>query len=447
MNGTDDLRSTLARHAEGVEDTGLADRAASVRGRVVAARRRRRRTVGAAGVAGVVAAVAAVAVLPSVLTGPDPDRPMLLAGVEVPATMTSLGFTYELADGVEGEDRLELDLSDYDGPVLVSWATAGDDDRVRLTSTSDPRTVLEQAPDFSTFRLLDAPQPRGPVVLRADGDLAAAVYTLTEQAPDGLTVDGSTWREQVADGTLLDAEIPGPGRASSISATIPDPGQGGLVHYVACAGVPEDHVVVESVDGEPVSWGPCAGGGAATLPRDLASDAESAGSLRPGLNGVRDDARPGGRIDLDLYVAPDPGLGDPVRTDVPGVRLAQAVYETPLPVARLAGFDVPQVVEQDGHRWRYVDRAVGVGVARLGASPPAVDGPVLVEAYHGRTGRARVELRRDDVTRVASGGTGLGGVFGAVPEHDPDARWSLVLRGAPPRDDTGLGLVFYERLD
>ena len=187
--------------------------------------------------------------------------------------------------------------------------------------------------------------------------------------------------------------------------------------------------------------------GGAALPRDLVEGAESVTDLPPGLDGLLPAVRAGDQVDLDLYVAKDPGLDDPVEVDVPGVRLAQAVYEVPAPVARVAGFDVPRVVEQDGHLWRYVDRAVTIGEARVAATAPASDGPVLVEAYRGRTGRALVELRRDDVIEVSASGAGLGGRFGAVAEYDPDARWSLVLRGAPPRDDTELGLVFYERLD
>lgn len=444
MNGTEDLRSTLARHAEGVEDTGLADRATAVRGRVAAARRRRR-TAAAAGAVGVAAAVAAVAVLPTVLTGADPDRPRFLAGAEVPTAMTSLGFTYELADGVEAEDRLRLDLSDYDGPVLVSWATAGDDDRVVLRSSFDRRAEVERAADFSTYRLVPREELGSPLLLRGDGQIAAAVYTMTDAAPAGLTVDGSTWRQEVADGTLVEASVSGPGESSSISATLRDPAEGGLVQHVACAGVPADHVVVQAVDDVPASWGPCAGG--AALPRDLVEGAESVTDLPPGLDGLLPAVRAGDQVDLDLYVAKDPGLDDPVEVDVPGVRLAQAVYEVPAPVARVAGFDVPRVVEQDGHLWRYRDRVVSTGEARVAATAPATDGPVLVEGYRGRTGGALVALRRDGVTEVSASGAGLGGAFGAVAEYDPDARWSLVLRGAPPRDDTELGLVFYERLD
>ena len=110
MNTLQDLRSTLDLHAADVTDTSAAERVASVAGRARVVRRRR-----AAGVAA--AAVLAVGTATAITTIPGGGD---LRPAEAPASMTSLGWRYELADTVtEDGDRAELELQQYDLPRLV----------------------------------------------------------------------------------------------------------------------------------------------------------------------------------------------------------------------------------------------------------------------------------------------------------------------------------------
>ena len=150
MSTTDDLRSTLDRHASELTDHDVHVRPVAVRERIRVVRRRRRATVGGVAAA-VVGAMALTLSLGGARQAPVADR--TLAGHEAPRTMSSLGYTYTFAQGRQGDGRAQLRLAPSDRPRLVSWATSGPDDEVTLRGVDEgPRTVTTD--DFGDFVLV-----------------------------------------------------------------------------------------------------------------------------------------------------------------------------------------------------------------------------------------------------------------------------------------------------
>lgn len=119
MKTVDDLRASLAAHAP-AEDAGLLDRVAAVHSRVRVVRRRRRVSAAAA-----LAAVVAVTLTATMLPRRG-DEVVRYAGM--PATLTSGGFEYRLAQSGELDDlhrRSRFDLvAPKDGRPVVAVITA-----------------------------------------------------------------------------------------------------------------------------------------------------------------------------------------------------------------------------------------------------------------------------------------------------------------------------------
>ena len=144
MNTLDDLRSTLDRHASGLPDAALVDRAAAVRGRVRVVRRRRQ-----AGVGGVAAAVVAAVALTTSLGGrPAPVADRTLAGHVAPLTDALARLHLHVHAGAAGRrDRPAATSRPPSARSCSTWATSGPDDRVTL------RGLERRAPDGHRRRL------------------------------------------------------------------------------------------------------------------------------------------------------------------------------------------------------------------------------------------------------------------------------------------------------
>lgn len=422
MSTTDDLRGTLDRHASALTDHDLHIRPVAVRERVRVVRRRRRAALG-----GVAAAVVGAVALSLSLGGgrqaPVADR--TLAGHEAPRTMSSLGYTFTFAEGREGEGRARVRLAPSEQPMLVSWATAGPDDEVTLHGVDEgPRRVTTD--DFGDFVRVPA-QRGGTVTVTGEGDVALAVYTLSEAAP-GDTRDGITFRDDVAGQRLLADAIGEPGEADlgfHLST-----GGGALPISYLCSGGPRDAWLHISVNGGGAVSGsgcgdslfdPAGSGGITTYP-----DADEARSMH-----VRMWVTHGQKGDL---------------VEDPDLRIAVGAYAPAPSVTRLAGWPVPATREYGGHLWRLVDTRAGApGTREL--TVRGVEGQeTLVDMSFTHVGRGVVRTLEDD---RAGGSTYAAGGSGATQAVIPETGGTAGLRatGSGLRADVRLGLAIYVRAD
>lgn len=324
MTGIDDLRATLTHRADEVvaSATDTVTRTAAVHDRVATVRRRRRAGA-AAGVAAVLAVVGGVALLPSGSDGPDPATPTV-AGLEAPQTLESLGWTYDFADAVEGEGRVRLRLPASDRPRVVTWATAGDEQGVRVRSTGEDLRVAET--DFAGLVPV-APGEPARVVLDGVGRLGLAVYELGDEVPAGVTEHGVTFRKRVADRTLVAAAVGRPGEPSVSLEAQPPAGSSGLA--VLCTG-PAGARVDVTFDGRPGYGLGC-------------------GDERSGFD-------PGARLAVEglprtftsIEVEAVDADGRPLEEDV---QVGVGLYSIPESGQQLLGEPLPQLVEAEGRTW------------------------------------------------------------------------------------------------
>ncbi len=148
------------------------------------------------------------------------------------------------------------------------------------------------------------------------------------------------------------------------------------------------------------------------------------------------DFEPGSRVQIRIWVSRN--TEGPV-VEMPDVRLGLAVYELAPPAVQLAGWDLPQRYEYDGHLWELA-AADSESAGGLEASTPDDAGLALVASrFDGQT-RYRV--------RVAGQLQGIhsspGGSLDEVPVRSgQDVR--VVVGG----DGSGseVGIAFYRRVD
>ncbi|MFC4786081.1 hypothetical protein ACT8ZV_16500 [Nocardioides sp. MAHUQ-72] len=427
MNTMDDLRGTLERHAADLADHDLHVRPVAVRERIRVVRRRRRAVTGAAAAVVVVAATALTASLGGRDAEPQPAGPDRdLAGHVAPATMTSLGYTYAFVTGASGDGRVRLHLDPSESPSLVSWATAGDDDRVTLRVEGEaPRTL--EADDFGDFTFV-APRQGGTFTLTGTGEVALAAYDLTDAEVAGDTHAGVTFRDDVAGQRLVGDAIGDPGDAEVDLAT--DLGAGPLPVSYLCSGGPKGAWVHISING-----GGVLGGGGCD---DSLFDPAGRGGFSTRLTEA--EAR-----DLDLRMWVTDGEHGPLVED-PDLRIGVAAYAPAPTSGRLAGSAVPQLVEYDGHLWRFVDaQANEPGSREVETSGVRGQDTVVVMSF-ARTGRGTIRSLRDGEPgemMFAAGGAGSTQAF--IPAGDHSA--GLRAAGDGIRPDLELGLARYVRAD
>jgi hypothetical protein len=421
MNTLSDLRSTLDDHAGQVHDGEAVVRSAAVRHRVAVVRRRRR-AVGA----GALALVTAVTLGTIGLQRASSTPPPVVFGTRAPETLTALGYTYR-TDGTartfDGHGSLKITASP--APRLYTWTT----DR--------PGTVRLVLPDgevwhSSKTRFGDyvtiLPGETGTLrVSVPSGSVGLASYTRTDAAPAGYTKDGSTFRRSVAGTPLLAAAISDMGQPVVRTTYVATGGQVDL--HLACSGLPRPFAVNVSLNGDgrvSSSSGTC----------DIGDWVD------PGASGFGEmrDARAGTTVHVRVWVST--GLSDGhvlPASDVPHLRMGIGVYG-PAANRAIGGYQLPTVVEQDGHTWGLATTATSDGAPlRL----PASDRDRAAQMAWRIKGHAQVEFRAGSHSTpsgssVAGGQAAMGTLWVPAGER-PSAR---ILHG------TGtFGVGLYERLD
>ena len=419
MSTLDELRRTMDQHADGIRDDAVHVRAAAVRRRGQQVRRQRRVGVAVAAAA-VVATTAALLTLPGGSSPQPADRTLL--GMKAPATMTSLGYTYDFSRGVVGDaDRTVVRLTASDEPRLISWADKGVATiRVR---TADDRVIVSRG-DFEDFTSV-APGQSGTWTITGT-DTAAAIYTLdATRPPDGATQDGITYRSRILDRRLIGAQVGQVGE-SSVRSTMELPA-GRIGFSSSCTGGDENTWFHVEVQGATSSFG--------------------ANCTAPIFD-------PGGNLETEfrwdtagptvVHAWATEGEHGPVLDHRP-VRITFGFYSMGHDTIEVAGQETDQQVEYDGHVWAIPLQVESrPGDRQLRTSGPHPEVPSLVVASFSHTG-GPVYTSLGGVAGAAFSGTRLGGstILGTTEPGSPPS--SLRIRGAVgPR--AVLGLTFYQRV-
>lgn len=204
MNTLDDLRATLTREADLLEDPERYARPVAVRERVRRVRRRRRATAGAVAVAAVAAVVAGV----TVVHPPEPVQPAAeVVGVDVPREVSVVGFPYRLSDTVrlDGDHRTRLRPGPQRAVSLVADGLGSGSatlyvDGVPVARAHGDEDVELPAPvgsDYATrLRVRVDGAPEGARV-------GLAVYESTGGLAPGVSNGDAVFRDSVAGDSLL----------------------------------------------------------------------------------------------------------------------------------------------------------------------------------------------------------------------------------------------------
>ncbi|HEY6935241.1 MAG TPA: hypothetical protein VI452_17725 [Marmoricola sp.] len=439
-----ELRDALHDRADHVADIGAPARIAATHERVVVVRRRRR--------AGVVAAVATavIAVVTAGALSLLPDRPQVqpaehhtpakLAGYRVDPRVSFSGWDFRYAQGVQsarGQQQLVLDLPSSKEQRIFGWGVraSGFSDRT-ATLRLDGVVVDHTGPaTWTSGDVLSAGRPHHLVVSfrkHSPGNRAGvAVYDLAGTAPAGVTNGATTFRSTIAGDTLVGAHLGRSGQSRvAFEVTVPSTR---LRFSTSCAGAPTHDMVELSVNGQPLGSSSCD-----PLP-DLDPGASGASRGPQGWDGSL-GIHPGATLHLTLRL-----LGRHDRpTTVPGVVLGGGVYRLAAPVARVAGWDVPALVEGPGGTYRYQRSAQSrPGQARLTLHLAAASQRRLVN-YGTSHVRGEVDVVIDG--RSDDGVQGGGSSYAGGPVLSPGRPHTVTLvvrRGLTPR--SVLGIVISRR--
>lgn len=395
MNTLDDLRDTLAREAGAAPHGHHTELARTARAKAVQHRQRQRAAaalvaVGAIGTAGLVA------------SWPDSDREAPVAdtvfGITVPQEQRSLGWTYAL-DEVEtsaDSDTVEVELPASDEPLLVSWATEGDDDAVRVTRPYEQVPYASSAGDFADF--VWVPPGDGGVVTVVAGapGVAAAVYAIDpDRLPAGVGDGrGPFFRRDVAGQSLLGAAVGDPGETRvEVAVDVPDDEDSriGLAH--TCEAAPKGtqvHVGVAGQEGDLV-FGACQG-----------EEFDPGGSLN---STFEKGEFAGQRTTFQVWLTRG-GVELPAG-EVPDVRVGLGVYLVNESSVEAAGHRFDEVLESHGRTWQLVGQVTG-DPTELRLDVPRDGGTYLLAG--GSDGAATYRVRADgsalgEVVRLGAPGT------------------------------------------
>lgn len=400
MNTLDDLRASLHAHADGLDPLDPTTRTAQVHGRVRAVRRRR---TAAGAVAAVLAVLAAggVAFLPSDRS-PEPAGPVpvpdRLVGHDVPETIEAAGWTYEYVRSVTGDDRVEVTLEASDEPRVIAWATADPADEGRWKVQADQQSHPATATDFSHYSWVEPGVP-GHVSLAGEGEAALAVYELSEERPPGVTVEGLTFREQVAGDRLLAADAVRGESSLTMRLEVPE---GTIRLGGLCSGTDDGVGLDIALDGEVLtSRGAC----------DSGTVFDPGASWFAALTSEDSGYEPGDVVDVEVRLTD--GDGDPVEVDDAAL-LAASVYAVARTDVQVAGQPVPEVLEVDGATWT-LERTVEEEPGRPVVESSRETEPALVVVHFSGAPKDRVLFTAVDGERTGTSfqgpGSGSGGPF------------------------------------
>lgn len=439
MNTIDDLRGTLADHAD-ITDTDLGDRSASIANRVRVVRRRRAAAVGL-GAAAVVAAAAVGVSLPH--AGHEVAPATRLLGVTVPKTMTATGYTYDFERSVTGSgDTAQVRLGLTNDPVLVSWVTEGSDQRVSVHTGAD--NFVSNSPDFGDYAIFNPGAGSARVRVTGHSHVALAVYRLDAKAPAGVTRDGITFRAQVAGNHLMRAKISRVGASRldfSFTVRAAHPVHLGLTYFCRTTDRPADHGhtdwVTTTVNGRPFTQGGSCGPIAKPFDPGAGDVYGSAGLFRPGQH-----------VRVTMRLLDKSHGGHPVTA--PRSLLGAGMYAEDAPVHRLGhGLDAaPETLEYAGHTWRLATSRSGLAHAGAPFTVPVPDPSERMLTYV----TTRPATAKGAMVQVVVDGTGGLDLFqGGGTEYgryvEPGAASTAGLRVVHDTAPVWAGVALYRRAD
>lgn len=424
MNTLEELRASLASHAEELTDQGVPTRAGAIATRVRRVRRQRRAAV-AGGLVAVLVIAAFGAGLGSLSQRRSLEPTTPLAGHAISRTVEVDGFTYDLATTAEsrpGDSTLTLMLPKADRDRVVSLVAsglgtgeatlfAGNGRPDNLSSPGQPAaydgdSVLDRV---ATASAVDVPvgvvpqRTRLTVRLRNAGAGAVvglAVYDQGTPLPGGVSADGMAFPKTVGEERLVAASIGRQGHRS-VSITFRGPVRHPDLRQL-CA-TARKHVWGEVTDSASKGW---SGGGCAPMDpiEDVnlgvgASAGVPSGGFGPGMH----------TITLAAFDHVAHRKDTPV--DPSDVRVAIGLYDDPSPVRRVAGMTWDTRLLSGGRMWHldqvlpYRERAVTVD---------ATSGPVMLGAvFAGRSNSCVVATGSDrTVFQMPCTGSAAGGPLG-----------------------------------
>lgn len=440
MSTVDDLRSTLEDRAHAVDDPGASPRVVAVHERVRGLRRRRRTT---AAVLAAAVAVAGVGVGGRVLlegrSGPEPaGPPQVVAGQQVPGTVTVGGSEYAYVDATEqsaADGRLVLDLRRSEQPRAVAlvasdlgegWVTLSHDDqdaaRVLGDGGSSAAVPVGEVRTRLAVDLHDVPdEARVGLAVFERTDLPTAAVV----APDG----SAYFRPSVDDAGLVEAAFgePGQGEVSLTVRTSLDTVQTSDFCRTEAKGL----WVKTSIDGGGWTGGRCSPGDDEQV--DVAASHSS-----PASTGA-----PVREHTVRVYVTRGFRSEEPVSDASTVVGLG--VYEK-APRERVLGMDVPGTVDWDGRRWSLDEVLPATDRAGALTTLPAQDDAVLLGmvARGGAGGalqwRGSVSGRSEDgLHYLIPSSTG----YGLQGQLLPGEQWTVRVRQQRDEDPTEVAALVY----
>jgi hypothetical protein len=400
------------------DDLAIA-RVGAVTGRARVVRRRRAAGVGTAAVVALVTA-AALSALPG-------NRDV--APARAPDSLTSLGWTYRLADTLRtGDDRVREELERSELPRLVSWSTTGDDQQVVVRFNGE--TWTSELADFGDFVWVP-PNFGGEMTISGAAGLTMATYELDESViPPGVGSGAATFREDVAGRELVGAAVGDLGQAELIVPVDAERGTLWLAH--TCEGMPsrgyEVRIGVVGESGFFSSGDSCTSG----------SGFDPGG--RPNL-GTPGPWGPGASLRITVtrggQVVPEGTLSD--------LRLGLAAYASSADLVVAAGHDFPRVIEHAGKVWQLDHVAEGAG-AQLPRVTVPDDGQYVVANWVVASPQTPYVLSVDGSTEDQVWVSGIGASGSGARPVGSGQDLGLEIRG-DEEDITQAALVLYQRVD
>jgi hypothetical protein len=426
---THELREALETHAT-FDDTAALARLGSVKSRVRVVRRRRR-----AAIAGAAAAVVATAGgLATYLPG-NGNSDRQFAGMTAPATMTSLGYTYTFDKLITGDGKAKF-ADDIEGPILVSWADAGDNN-LTVTDSFESETPYVANGDFADFKAADVMASddghKRTFEVSGRGQVALAVYTLSKR-PVGTTDDGVTFRDDIGSARAIAAAWSNKGETDvAVTFTYPERT---LVAREFCT-APKGYDMHVDIGG-PRVWGPCEH----ELNFDAAGDTSS---FPDGLEGPGGRTfKPGDQVTAHLWITRK-NQDEPVSGPLPGLQMGISLYQEKPTVATIGEWPLTEYREEAGHLYRFVSvENAATAVRQLSATRAVADRPLLF-VYTGGAGATRTRTTVDGEvgTTHVNGDEGVGS-FLAVEGPFGSGTHTVELRN---RNAAKAGIAVYEQVD